>query len=481
MSTDRFDAAPHACLSIGPVKVLIAVVAIGGASQQAFAQNALVDALQGLATTPPETSVGTVIGIVCPEGIAAQNLQRDCNQMAGAALSDDPALNSQAGNALSGVTPDQAGLSVDAALTSVVTQTGNIGARLATLRHGAVRSSSTGLTYNFDGKTISADEFAKLYGLDPGSGGAASGDTAADFGRLGVFVNGTFRFGNKDQTDLEAGFDFDTNGVTIGADYRVTNNLALGGAFGYMRTDVDLDAAGGSLDTNGYSFSLYGTYYPTDKFYVDGSATYGWNDFDQNRNIRYAITNSAGVQTADVNQTMSTDFDGSQWDIALGTGFEVNNGAWTYGPVSRLQYINADVDGYQENASAPGLGPGTDGSGWTVGVDDQSFKSLTFSMGLYATYAISQSWGVLLPQARFDWVHEFKGEGELVTGRFLGDPSRQSFQFPTDAADRNYYPLGVGMSAVFGEGKSAYAYYQAILGYRNLTDNTFNVGLRLEY
>jgi hypothetical protein len=38
-------------------------------------------------------------------------------------------------------------------------------------------------------------------------------------------MNGSVRWGSKDATSRESGFDFDSQGVTLGADYRFTDTF----------------------------------------------------------------------------------------------------------------------------------------------------------------------------------------------------------------------------------------------------------------
>src|SRR2546422_944331 len=76
---------------------------------------------------------------------------------------------------------------------------------------------------------------------------------AGQAGRLSAFLNGSFSTGKLDATDREAGFDFDSGGVTAGVDYRLTPNLVLGVAFGYVRTSADFSQSGGKLDSDDFS------------------------------------------------------------------------------------------------------------------------------------------------------------------------------------------------------------------------------------
>ena len=47
-------------------------------------------------------------------------------------------------------------------------------------------------------------------------------------GRLGLFTTGSIKFGEKDATGELEGFDFTTLGLTVGADYRLTERLGHG-------------------------------------------------------------------------------------------------------------------------------------------------------------------------------------------------------------------------------------------------------------
>ena len=85
--------------------------------------------------------------------------------------------------------------------------------------------------------------------------------------RLGIFATGNVTFGDKNSTGEIGGFDFDTEGLTIGADYRLTDNLVLGAAAGYSHFNADFDESdnspgGQELDSDAAQFSLFGSFYP---------------------------------------------------------------------------------------------------------------------------------------------------------------------------------------------------------------------------
>ena len=94
------------------------------------------------------------------------------------------------------------------------------------------------------------------------------------------------------------------------------------------------------------------------------------------------------------------------------------------------------------NNTDPGFG-----WAWLLIVKMSSF--LTTVLGGRASYAISTGLGVLLPQVRIEWEHEFKNDSRLLTARFVNDPLLQPIPFTTDNPDRNYANLGVSLSATF--------------------------------
>ena len=344
------------------------------------------------------------------------------------------------------------------AVTTTSVQTTNIGLRLSQLRGGAPSGtvSVSGVSFSVDGQSVSLGTMtAALSSL----GGGASADRAKPLGRLGLFANGQGGFGNQTATpNRESGFDFHTAGLTVGGDYRFTDNLILGLALGYLRTNVDLDAAVAKSAVQGYSGSVYGTYYAGDKFYVDGIATYGRNEYDNERRAIIDTTPSLFRSTTDSNQ----------FSISASAGYNLNTGAFTFGPSGRVTYTRVEIDGYRERGDAS----------FAATVGDQTVQSLTTALGGQATYAISVPWGVLTPLVRAEWEHEYKGAGRVITASTLAEgPTLVRANDP----DRDYANLGAGASVILRYGVSAFAYYEAQLGRTKFTAHSFTGGVRIDF
>jgi outer membrane autotransporter protein len=376
--------------------------------------------------------------------------------------------------ALGQVTSDQAATPVNASQTSVAAQNRNLSSRISALQQGVrMGLSAGGLSFHLDGETLPAGRLADgwLRQLANSGGGGAGSDSIFASGRLGVFINGNVSLGDRDRTSNQEGFDFQTNGITLGADYRFTDHLVLGAAVGYMNNNTHLDAGGGRLDADGYSLSLYGTFFQDSGLYLDGIASFGSIDYDQRRNIRY------NIESVSVDQTASSDFDGDQWSASFGGGYSFSRGALAFGPTARIEYVNTDVDAYEETMS----NPTADGGGWATRIESQEVDSFTLQLGGDLSYAISRSWGVLLPQVHVEWVHEFDDDAQSVVGHFLLDPSSTAFSLNTDSPDSDYVNLDLGVSAQFAHGRSAYINYRKLIGYRDLDMDSYSAGVRLEF
>src|SRR5439155_12665997 len=268
---------------------------------------------------------------------------------------------------------------------AVETSTKTIGARLAALRRGASGINIQGLGVNIKEPTLPGTLVAALGPFAAVSSPTPTPTTAtpSPFAGLGLFANGIFSVGDREATSNEAGFDFHTYGVTAGLDYRLTPTLILGGAFTYQSTTNDLDNTitlvrnvptsvnAGSADVRSYGFSLYGTYYVLEQLYVDGILGFGWHDYSLDRVINYDL----GGTIPSVNQIARADTNGNQFSFSVGAGYDFKQGALTFGPLARLQYLTLHIDGYAEkiNNTAPGFG-------WALALSSENVESLTTAL-----------------------------------------------------------------------------------------------------
>lgn len=437
--------------------------------------------------TPPEKATGQAVETLCPELSPDQtaggvgDLQIRCTELVGNALGRNP---SAVRNPLLAMAPEEIAAQ---GTRAIETSNRQIGARLAALHGGLTALRFGRVSLRLDEPVAPGTLVASLAPIAAVSS-AVPGSAPGASSRLGVFATGTYTYGDKDATSRAAGFDAHTWEGTLGADYRVTNNFVLGLAFNYMSTKAYFDTitvlgtpSGGGVDIRSVGLSIYSTYYVADKFYVDGIVSLGWSDYDTDRRILYSVpsTSRAGGSipgVTSVNQTAQGDTDGSQVSFSFGAGYDVNIGGWTISPLARLEYMKLDIDGYREriNNTAAGFG-------LTLAFEDQTVESLVNVLGTQASYAISTGFGVLLPQVRVEWRHEFKNDRRTITARFINDPTRTPLVLVTDNPDRDYFNLGTGLSGTFRGGVSAFVYYETILGLADVSVHTVSLGVRLEF
>jgi len=445
-----------------------AALLLGAAAAQAQSYNDNQDSL--LQAIRPSTSNE---GNICP------NLRGIYRSSGGSMPSDQYQLFDACAGALNGAVTVTArgdalqqltGEELNAAQTTSVDfggmQRANIAERLVTLRQ--VRG----------GATVAATSPLERDVFTLTTGGAA-GD--GDGGRLGLFINGRVGSGSKDTTDLEAGYDVDTTGITAGLDFLMTDQFVLGGAVSYGTTEADFDSgtstlSGGSTETDGYSLALFGSWYG-ERSYLDLIVSYSQLDVESKRRISYTLapgdlTDPDGVdltETWDATARGKTDSD--MFSAGASFGYDFGSGGWRVGPYLAVNYLDVSVDGFAETG-APGL---------NLVYGDQSVESLQLQAGLDLGYAASVSWGVLTPYARVIYVSEQENDAQIIDVRYAADPLGVVFAVQSDEPDTSFIRWGVGLSALFANGFSAFLDYDSVASLDTVDYGEVTAGIRFAF
>lgn len=297
-------------------------------------------------------------------------------------------------------------------------------------------------------------------------GDQEGGGAAADWmiGRLGVFIAGDGSISDRDTTLLETGYDATSAGVSVGADYRLTDSFVLGVAFSYNNTDTDFVGGAGDLDSDAVTGTLYASITPNENFYLDAYVGYAGLGYDGVRNIAFT---TGGVP---VSAVAATDTDGDQLIAGAAAGYDFYRGAWSLGPYAQFDYSDIDIDAYTE----------TGGSGFAISYGDQSITSIQSVLGVHASYAASMTWGVLVPDARVEWVHEFDDDSRAVPASFVSSPAFP-FTVVTDDSDANFGRVGLSLTAILPGGIIPFADYEYQFGHSFVTSHSFSAGFRIEF
>jgi len=293
----------------------------------------------------------------------------------------------------------------------------------------------------------------------PQRGGGAAADQYP-FERLGFFVNGDVEIGRQSATGLQSGYDLTTKGLTAGADYRLPGDSVVGLAGGYMKANTDLAEAGGSQDASGYSFSAYGSFVPAPGAYVDVILHAGSNKYDTRRR---ELTDLG----APVDYFSNTR--GRQLAMAVTAGTDINRGPVTMNPYLRLDYVDAKINGFNESGDAG-----------AIAIKDLDLRTTVVSLGGQVSYAMSMSWGVLMPNARLELQRRVQGDSHNVSASLVADGTINA-NAPLEPVDRNYGNVSIGASAVLPKGVSGFVNIERLFGRDSYSNTKYTAGVRFEF
>ncbi len=306
--------------------------------------------------------------------------------------------------------------------------------------------------------------------------GAAEDEQAGlDFDRWGFFATGQIGRGEVRAGERSPEFDYDIAGLTFGVDYRFSDRVVAGVALGYSDNDAELAGGRGDVATKGWNLSGYATWYSDNAWYVDGTLMVGRLDYDLQRRVRYTITAlDGGVTTIDQVGTSSTD--GDVFGTSISVGRDWQKGPWSLSSYVRGQFSRVESDGFVERMQAD-----RPGQGLALAIDSRTTESMTSVIGGRATYILSRDWGILMPNMTLEWEHEFEDDPSRLTARFAFDPTRSVIEQFGDATDSDYFNVGIGVSALFPGGRSAYLYYEELVGASRVSQGLLSLGVRFEF
>jgi outer membrane autotransporter protein len=346
------------------------------------------------------------------------------------------------------------------------TQYASVMDRLIALRGGAKGLSLAGLNIMVDGEMIPLAELQGLAKQFLGGGASSDADLWGD--KWGLWARGNYSFGSKKDDRLSPSFDADQYALLAGLDYRLSQSAVIGGALAYGNSNVEFNPTNeGSLDTESWAVSLYGSLYAKKNFYFDAIVNVADSSYQAERNITYV--DGFGL----INTDASGDTGGLTMSGGASIGYDFLIGGLTISPTLGVFYIDAQIDEFTE-AGAGGL---------NLIYDEQQFKSLTGNLGVRMTFAWNLPFGVLLPHLRADFVREFEDDVDVFGIRFAADPNAAStppILVETENPDSSYWRLAAGFSAQFKHGISGYVEYQRLESFEFISFQDISVGLRFQ-
>lgn len=384
-----------------------------------------------------------------------------------------------------------------AAQSSMATEFANgqlstLGARLMALRFGATGFGTAG---RYDRLRGDSPLLAQAGG-DAAAVGASQ--SAEQYSPWGGFLNYGFGHGRKAPTLLEDAFDFDGSEVTVGVDYRLRNNLVIGGILGSTRQDIDFDEAAssisvvdGNIEAEGSSFMVF-VLKQGERLTLSGSVGTQSLDYFIERNIQYPSFNP---NTPSVYSIAQSEPEADVKTATFGAGYAFNWTKLTLEPFVNIEHLDVSIGSFAEQRSIDRLSGG-ESRRFDLVVSAQDIKSLKTTVGLRFQYVVTPRFGVIVPYWSIAAHREHEDDSRTITTGYaaLADVlGTNTFALPTDAPDDSYYTASAGFSMVLRGGRqrqvdgpiagglSGFLQYATIENRDHYEDQVITAGFRYEF
>ncbi len=250
--------------------------------------------------------------------------------------------------------------------------------------------------------------------VSSGDKGRSGGDNVFERGAL--WVQGLYNKSKLDDTSKAKGFDADSNGIAFGAEAFVSDNAKIGIGYAYTKTDIDGFMRDTDVDT--HTAVLYGEYKPSD-WYVNAIASYGWSDYEENKNV-------AGVG-------VKADYDAETFGLQAMTGYDMNLGGFGVTPEAGLRYVHIKQDAYKDTADQ------------RVSANDSDILTGVVGARIGKNFAFNNG-ATLKPEAKIAATYDMLNDdvSSVVT---LANGSAYSVK--GDALERFGTEIGAGVTAAF--------------------------------
>jgi uncharacterized protein YhjY with autotransporter beta-barrel domain len=380
-------------------------------------------------------------------------------------------------------------------------QFANIAGRLNALRIGGSSAALGGrvaATGTYDDPSRNSPTYQDV-SLDSRmlTGGGAQDDADISGSRWGWFLEGSFATGDRDETVAENGFDFDSTSFTLGVDYLLDSGV-IGASIGIDAYEADFNpsmvVSGGNVEVEGTSGSLFGALF-RDRWYFDGILSFGRLDSDTARDAFYVSNNPACAPAPcpGVNTTLGGETEGDFVSAGMSVGYDYNRGNWDITPQLSLAYRDIGLDSYSETDPS--------GGGLALAYDKQEIKSLKSIIGVAFAGNFSRDFGILSPQFRIEWHHEFEDDPSRLIAKYAvedqlaalgvqGAAGAGTFSFSNciscflingDEIDTDFGVASAGLSAVFSRRIQIYGVIDTLLGLDHLSSTAFSAGIRGQF
>jgi outer membrane autotransporter protein len=262
-------------------------------------------------------------------------------------------------------------------------------------------------------------------------------DTTLPGAKQGLWASGYGSQGERTDNDISSRYDYDTAGVAVGFDRRVSDTFLIGVAMGYSRTKVTMKDLPDDGRVWGYQGSLYGSY-NNGPWYVDGVMAYGYNSYDTSRDI-------------ETGRRATADYSGNVAAAYVEAGYRIDAKGVYIIPVASFQAGYLARNGFTEEGAGA----------LNLDVDREHAASLVSSLGLRIGKRFETVSATITPELRARWFHEFSNDEYALNASFTGYPL-SAFTVRGDTLNRDSVGVGAGLTCSTTKNVSLFLAYDAI-------------------
>ena len=300
---------------------------------------------------------------------------------------------------------------------------------------------------------------------------ANSKESVIEMGRYGVFLSGEYENLDKDTTNFEDGYNSIVRRMTLGGDIQFSTRVLAGLAFDTYRQDGRFNEAG-NFEVDSYRFVAFGSFLPISNLFVQASVNYGIASNERDRSASFIEPDSpSDTAAAGVVGNPHTNFDADQYGAFVMAGYDFSFGPVNLSPRAAYEWQRTAYETYRESGS----------SGLELKFDDFDITSSLSTLGLLGSIAFSTKFGVFVPQASFDWKHEFDLDQQNLDVSFIGDTRSKKFSYENETPDRNYFEINAGLVYVMPNGFQAFGNYRTITSHSRYDSDAVTLGLRYDF
>jgi hypothetical protein len=301
---------------------------------------------------------------------------------------------------------------VDASMRFAAAQQGNIRSRLRQIRNGDNGSNmSLALAYAGDGT---------IPGMSLPVGQAIGGRWPMLTNGWGAWMAGTVNFGKSGNAQR---YEFQSDGVTVGADRALGERALIGVAGSMARHDSDAVGSASRVQADQRSLAVYGLWGAGEHLFVDGLLAYGQLDFDLMR------------WSGPAERAANAQREGDQFFGSLTFGYEHRNAkGLSLTGYGRVDGSRTHLDPYQES----GLGL------YDLDYRGQTVQNTSLALGMEGSHEFGGTKARYRPFWSLEYTQALENQG-MARMNYVQQPASSDYGLRLRSYYDDLFAIGAGM------------------------------------